>query len=59
MSNETVHRTRHVNIRKYHPDVAAALEYLYCFLGVGGLNDLEACIFSNIDLRTIYRSMRC
>ena len=45
----TVHRSGHVNIRKYHPDVAAALEYPYCFVGVGIFNDLEACILNHFD----------
>ena len=46
---ETIHGARHLNIREYHPDVATALEYPYCFVGVSNFNDLEACILNNTD----------
>ncbi len=46
---ETVHGARHVNIRKYHPDAAAALKYLYCFVCVGSFDDLEACVLNHPD----------
>ncbi len=46
---KTVHRTRHVNVGKYHPDIIAALKYLYCFVGVGRLKYLKACILSHLD----------
>jgi hypothetical protein len=46
---KTVHRPRHVNVGKYHPDIVAALKYLYCFIGVGSLKDLKACILSHFD----------
>ena len=46
---ETIHGALHLNIREYHPDVAAALEYPYCFVGVSNFNDLEACILNNSD----------
>jgi hypothetical protein len=46
---ETVHRTRHVDIGKYHTNVAAALKYLDGFVSVGGLKDLKACFLSHFD----------
>ncbi len=39
---ETVDGPWHVNIRKDHADVAAVLEYPYCFVSVCGFNNLKA-----------------
>jgi hypothetical protein len=41
---EPVHGTWHVHVRKDYPDVAAILKYPDCFIGVGGFNDLKACV---------------
>ena len=39
---KTVHRTRHLNVGEYHPDIVATLKDLNCFIGVSSLKDLEA-----------------
>jgi hypothetical protein len=44
-----IYGTTHLNVRKYHPDVPAALECPYCFVGVGSFNDLEARILDHFD----------
>jgi hypothetical protein len=46
---ETVYRAWHVNIRKNHPDVAAVLEYSYCFVSVCSFNNPEARILDSSD----------
>jgi hypothetical protein len=38
-----------VNIGKYHLNIVAILKYLYCFVGVGSLKDLETCVLSHFD----------
>ena len=44
---ETVYGPWHVNICKDHSDVAAVLEYPYCFVSV--------CSFTNLKARILYR----
>jgi hypothetical protein len=39
----------HVNVCKDHSDVAAVLEYPYCFVSVCGFDNLEARIFNRTD----------
>jgi hypothetical protein len=46
---KTVHRTRHLNVGEYHPDIVATLKDLNCFIGVSSLKDLEARVFSNLN----------
>jgi hypothetical protein len=46
---ETVHMTRHVNIGKYHTDVAAAFKYLDGFVSAGGLKDLKTGVLNHFD----------
>jgi hypothetical protein len=33
-----IYRTPHLNVRKYHPDVPAVLQYPYCVMGGAFLN---------------------
>ena len=46
---ETVYGAWHLNIRKDHSDVAAVLEYPYCFVSVCSFNNLEARILDSPD----------
>ena len=46
---ETVHGTRHINVRKNHPNILAALEYSYCFVSICSFNYLKARIFDRSD----------
>ena len=45
---ETVYGAWHVNIREDYANVAAVLEYPYCFVSV--------CSFNNLEARILYRS---
>jgi hypothetical protein len=44
---ETIHRPRHVNIRKHQSDVATALQYPYGLVSARSFYDLKACILDN------------
>lgn len=46
---ETVHRTRHVNIGKDHPDVVAGLQNAYGLIGVRGFDNLKPGILNGFD----------
>jgi len=46
---ETVYGARHLNIRKDDSNVAAVLEYPYCFVSVCSFNNLEARILDSPD----------
>jgi hypothetical protein len=46
---QPIHGAGHVNVSKYRSDVAATFEDFHRLVGVGGLNDLETFVFSNLD----------
>jgi hypothetical protein len=46
---ETVYGARHLNIRKDDSNVAAVLEYPYCFVSVCSFNNLETRILDSPD----------
>lgn len=46
---ETVYGAWHLNIRKDYSNVAAVLEYPYCFVSVCSFNNLEARIRDSSD----------
>ena len=46
---ETVYGAWHVNVREDHSNVAAVLEYPYCFVSVCSFNNLEARILDSPD----------
>jgi len=46
---KTVYGAGHVNIRKYHSDVAAVFEYSDCLLSVYSFNNLKTRILDRSD----------